>query len=101
MLKIAIGVMSALIVLALLAIVARVIYLSSSKDAQPAPPSVIEAPASVKQSMDLPAGAVVKSMSLHGNRLLVHYETTSGTGAAILDLATGRTTSQIAIRAGK
>lgn len=99
-LKWAIAIMGLMIVAALLAIVGRVIYLSSVKKpiAKPVPSIATLAPQHV---LDLPAGAVVKSLSLHGNRLLVHYQTTSGHGAAVLDLTTGKAASKIKIRIGE
>lgn len=43
----------------------------------------------------LPAGAVIKTVALTGDRLAVHYETAAGSGIAIIDLASGRTLSRI------
>jgi len=96
-LKISIAVMGFLIVAALLAIVGRVMYLSTvSKPASTAlsAPNVALAP---EHTMVLPSGAAVKHVSLQENRLLVHYETEAGAAAAILDLATGKTLSHVAI----
>lgn len=99
-LKVAIAVMSFLIVAALLAIVGRVIYLATIKKSTPAPiaaSSVSSGTLLPQQSLTLPSGAVVKDMRLNGNRLLVHYEVAGSAGAAILDLTTGKALSQIAI----
>ena len=98
-LKVAIAVMGVMIVAALLAIVGRVIYLSSTKTIAPiavAPPPAL-AP---EHQVALPSGAVVKHMSLQGNRLLVHYQTTSGPGALVLDLVSGKTLSRVKMSAG-
>jgi len=97
-LKIAIAIMSFLIVAALLAIVGRVIYLASIKKSAPSPSKLVAGKIAPTQTMHLPSGAVVKSMSLNNNRLLVHYQTSTGTGAAILDLATGKTLSRVQIK---
>jgi hypothetical protein len=97
-LKITIAVMSFLIVAALLAIVGRVIYLASVKKTTSTKSSVVATEIAPAQTMRLPPGAVVKSMSLNNNRLLVHYQTTTGPGAAILDLTTGKTLSQVQIK---
>ena len=74
-LKIAIAVMGVMIVAALLAIFGRVIYFSSAKKSAPsaATTQTVLAP---QHQLALPSGAIVKNMSLRGNRLLVHYKTT-------------------------
>jgi hypothetical protein len=83
-----------LIVAGITAVVLRIIYLSSTSPAQrelsqvegsAAPAAGLPSP----DRLDLPAGAVVKSVSLDGDRLAVHYEAPSGAGIAVLDLATG------------
>lgn len=100
-LKIAIGVMSLMIVVALIAIAGRVIYLASSKRSASVPPPVATigkfAP---NASLELPPGATVKRMSIHANHLLVHYEGPDGAAAAVIDLASGATVSRIAITSG-
>jgi hypothetical protein len=85
----------------LLAAVARVIYLASAHVAQPA--TSVLAPAAPmpairpEQSITLPPGAQVRSVSLSGNRLAVHYDVGSASGIAVLDLQTGRTVTNVAI----
>jgi hypothetical protein len=100
-LKIAIAVMSFMIVAALLVIVGRVIYLASIKPSTSTQSNVVATEIAPEQTMSLPQGAVVKGMSLNNNRLLVHYQTTAGPGAAILDLTTGKTLSQVQIKSGE
>ncbi len=97
-LKAIVAILGVLIVAALLTIVARVIYLSAVKESVPATAPGISALAPQHQ-LALPAGASVKNMSLQNNRLLVYYESPAGTGAAILDLSTGKMLSTIAITA--
>lgn len=98
-LKMAIAIMGVLIVAALLAIVARVIYLSAIKKTDTAAVSISSAAEFAPQhTLALPSGATVKNISLQGNKLLVHYENADGPGAAVLDLATGKTLSNISIR---
>lgn len=99
-LKWAIAIMGLMIVVSLIAIVARVIYLASvKKPATKSATAITElAPA---HTIALPVGATVKSLSLQGNRLLVHYETAAGHGAAILDLATGKSLSRVRITTEK
>ena len=96
-LKMAIAFMGFLIVAALLAIVGRVIYLSAVKKKAAAPAAVVAQTLVPNTTLMLPPGATVKSMSLQNDRLLVHYETQAGPGAAILDLATGKTLSEVSI----
>jgi len=98
-LKIVIATMGVMIVAALLAIIGRVIYLSSVKKSAPSPVTAQTALAPQHQ-LALPSGAVVKNMSLQGNRLLVYYQTTAGPGAIVLDLASGKTLSQVEVSAG-
>ena len=90
----------------LLGAVARVIYLASAPVAQPATSALTTAatPAPTpairpEQSLALPAGAQVRSVSLSGNRLAVHYDVGSASGIAVLDLQTGRTVTNVAIEA--
>lgn len=99
-LKLAIAIMGLMIVAALLAIVGRVIYLASVKKpaAEPTPTIAELVPEHV---LALPPGSTVKSLSLQGNRLLVHYETSAGHGAAVLDLTTGKSLSKVTISIGK
>ena len=55
---------------------------------------------SAELRLALPPGAKVRSQSLAGNRLAVHYEGAGGEGIIILDLETGRPVSQVRIEAG-
>jgi hypothetical protein len=43
----------------------------------------------------LPDGAQVRSMSLSGDRLAVHFDAPGGGGIAIVDLASGQAVSRI------
>ena len=84
-----------LIIAGLGAVLFKIIYLSSTPSPQQAssrPPENVgsggaERPASGR--LEIPAGAVVKSLSLDGDRLAVHYEAPGGAGIAIFDLTTG------------
>ena len=82
------------------AVVLRIIYLSANPAANPtAPPglqqgSVEIGPRTQLGAMDaaqlaLPEGATVKSLSLSGDRLAVHYEAGGKDAIAILDVASG------------
>lgn len=100
-LKLAIAVMSFLIVAALLAIVGRVIYLSAVKQRAPAQAQTVSSTIAPNATLDLPAGAVIRNMSLQNDRLLVHYETTAGPGAVIVDLETGKKLGTINFKTGQ
>lgn len=86
-----------LIFAGLAAIVGRVIYLASSPATQPAAPMPAIRPA---QSVQIPPGAQVHSISLSGNRLAVHYEAGAQAGIAVIDLETGRTVANVAVQRG-
>lgn len=93
-LKIAIVVMGILIVLGLLLVIGRIIYLAG-KPRSPST-SVSTSPAA-EPRLALPAGAAIRSVSISGDRLAVHYDTPAGAGIAVLDLETGRTLSRVQI----
>jgi len=81
----------------LAAIVGRVIYLASGPATQPAAPMPAVRP---EQSLQIPPGAQVRSISLSGNRLAVHYEAGAQAGIAVIDLETGRTITNVAVQRG-
>jgi hypothetical protein len=103
-LKIIVVTLAILLFAGLAVAIARVIYLASAPVAQP---SASEVPAAAtpapmpairpEQSLALPTGAQVRSVSLSGTRLAVHYEVGTTPGIAILDLQTGRTITNVAI----
>lgn len=82
-----------LMVAGIVAVVLRVIYLSSQPATQPASRAVPGADAvkteAVPLAIALPPGGVVKSLSLAGDRMAVHYEAPTGAGIAVVDVATG------------
>jgi len=84
--------------------VARVIYLASAPVAQPSTsvPAAASTPVPTpairpEQTLALPAGAQIKSVSLSGDRLAVHYDAGGSSGIAVLDLHTGRTITNVGI----
>lgn len=109
--KIVVGVLGFLMVAALVAVVLRVIYLASRPSTQPAEQQTQSAPPvqpsatapgiPADLSLKLPAGAVVRSLALSGDRLAVHYEAGGKAGIAVLDLKTGRTVSNVGIESGE
>jgi hypothetical protein len=95
-LKIVVVALGVLIFAGLATAVGRIIYLASAKPAQPvATPASV--PLSPGASLQLPAGAQVRSISLSGNRLAVHYEASGAEGVAVIDLATGQPVASVGI----
>ncbi|HRN87913.1 MAG TPA: hypothetical protein PK271_04870 [Hyphomicrobium sp.] len=85
-----------LIVAGIVAVVLRIIYLSSQPAAQQAAlPAVAAEEAADAARLALPTGAVVKSISLAGDRLAIHYEAAGGAGIAVVDVASGAIVRQI------
>jgi len=105
-LKIVVATLAVLLFAGLAVAVARVIYLASAPVAQPSRSAQTAAPTPAptpairpEQTLALPAGAQVRSVSLSGNRLAVHYDVGASSGIAVLDLQTGRTITNVAIEA--
>ncbi len=86
-----------LIVVGLAAVIGRVIYLSSATPAQPAP---LAQAVTTQPVLQLPAGAEVRSISLSGNRLAVHYQAGAKEGVAVIDLKTGQSIADVAVQRG-
>ena len=95
-LKFTVVAMGIMIVLGILTVIGRIVYLASNsqKQAVVANSSARLAPA-VK--LALPAGAQVRQLSLSGDRLAVHYESTAGAGIAVVSLTTGAVLSRIEV----
>ena len=115
-LRIAVVGMGAVLLLGLATVIGRIVYLFNRAPVDPAIVAAVNTkagpgadprlPASERTlppelRLALPAGAVVRNLSLAGNRLAVHYEAPSGTAIAIIDLATGQTTQKVEIVPGK
>jgi hypothetical protein len=80
-----------MIVAGLVAVIGRVLYLSSRAPAQPAAADSGNDAAKIERAIaevpvPLPPGAVVKSTSLSGDRLAVHYEGPEGAAIVIVDI---------------
>lgn len=89
-----------LILAGIVAVILRIIYLSSTAPAQrAAPDAAIGDAAAVVDRLSLPVGAVVKSVSVGGDRLAVHYEGPGGSGIAVLDLASGAVLRRVEVTA--
>lgn len=111
MLRLAVIGMGLILVLGVAAVIGRIAYLAMRQSvpvvtisgsgpgaSEPAPASPGVLSADVR--LALPPGAKVRSQSLAGSRLAVHYEGVGGEGIIILDLETGRPVSQVRIEAG-
>ena len=94
-LKIAVVVMGLMILAGFAAIIWRIIYLANTSPRQ-APAAAIARTAPNAQ-LALPGGAIVRQISLSGDRLAVHFEGPSGAGVALLDVASGRMISRVDI----
>jgi hypothetical protein len=87
-LKIVVGVLGALILLGLAAVIVRIGGLATGlRLSAPGVKTTYLAPTI---GLELPAGAKIVSVSLSGNRLAVHHEGPEGVGIAIVDIETGR-----------
>lgn len=89
-----------LIVAGIVAVVLRIIYLSSQPPAQQALPAAPAEAAGEAVQLALPAGAVVKSLSLAGDRMAVHYEAPGGAGIAVVDVASGAVVRRVDVVPG-
>jgi hypothetical protein len=85
-LKIAVVVMGIILVIGFAAVIGRIAYLIT-KGGTAQPPAAHALAKAAR--LPLPAGAVVRSIALAGDRLAVHYDTPAGAGVAILDLLSG------------
>jgi hypothetical protein len=103
-LKVAVATMGLMILAGLLAVAWRMVELATGRHNTQAPSAVVTAPArtsssaaepAIPVSVRLPASATVRSTSLSGDKLSVHYETPEGSGVLILDPATGRVLSHV------
>jgi hypothetical protein len=91
-LRIAVIVMGVLIVMGLVAVIGRIIYLMARPSGQITSHSGRLTP---EIAAPLPAGAHIKSVTLQGDRLAIHYEAAAGAGIVVIDLASGKTLSRV------
>ena len=96
--------LSAMLVVGLLTVIARIVYLASRPPAQAtavagaaagSAPGAGLLPLQPEALLELPADASVKALSLSGERLAVQYISPRGDGIAVLDLTTGRVVSRV------
>lgn len=93
-LKRAVIVMGILLVAGFIVIVARIVYLIAN---QPVAAEVPAAALARDAALPLPAGAVVRQVSLSGNRVAIHYDTPTGGAIAVVDLVSGRIVSRLTL----
>ena len=110
-LRIAVIAMGVILIAGVATVIGRVIYLAMRTPTvsamQPLPGPVTAGAGAVAGALAgdvnlaLPAGAKVRSQSLDGSRLSVHYEGGGAEGIIILDLETGKPLGHVHIQAGK
>ena len=100
-LKIAVSIMTGILVLGVLTLFGRIIYLvarpSPTATAAAQVPPTIRAPAAA-MTVPLPAGAVVRQTTLSGDRLVLHYDAPTGGGILLVDTVTGQIISRITLQ---
>lgn len=109
-LKIVVLGLAILLFAGLAAVVGRVIYLASPAAEQSVTQPLVQQPTDAaapspairpEQSLQLPAGAQVGSISLSGTRIAVHYTVGAEAGIAIFDIATGHLITNVDVEAGR
>lgn len=77
-------------------VIGRIVYLLNRTPVDPAQLAASTgATATGDVRVALPPGAVVRHLSLSGNRLAVHYDAPGGAAIAIVDLVAGRAVQRI------
>lgn len=97
-LRIAVAVMSLVLIVGFITVIARIIYLASRPAAQPSPISLARPAVALTPeiALQLPTGAtIVGTTTLDGSRLVVPYAAPAGNGIVVLDLESGRVLSRI------
>jgi uncharacterized iron-regulated membrane protein len=99
-LKIAVTIMTGILVLGVLVLFGRIIYLV----ARPSPQVAGNAAQAVSRSpaaaftVPLPAGAVIRQTSLSGDRMALHYDAPQGGGILLVDTVSGQIISRITLK---
>ena len=98
LLKFAVTGMGVVLIAGIVALIGRVAYLAQRNNA-PVTSGVVASGQKLVTGarVELPAGAVLKSSTLAGDRLVVTYSDASGDGVVIADLTTGQTISRVRI----
>lgn len=96
MLRFAVIAMGVVLVLGFITVIARIVYLVN-RGSDTGSATAISQPLKDAARLALPSGATVRTLSLSGARLAVHYDSPTGSGIVILDLASGTPASRIEI----
>lgn len=102
--KIAIGIMTALLAIGIPVLIGRVIYLAryGANPQLTTVQSTIEPSLAATARLNLPLGAQIKSITLSGSRLAVHHGSDGGREEiSILDLTTGAVLSRVELTRGR
>jgi hypothetical protein len=96
-LKILVVVMGIMMVVGIVVVIGRIVYLANQRSAQGT--SIVSSASRLapQAQLALPAGASIRQVSLSGDRLAVYYDSPSGSGVAIMDLATGSVLSRVKV----
>jgi hypothetical protein len=100
-LKIAVIVMGILLVGGFAFVMAAIVYQASKLGGKTtgAPfPAAVSAPAAAESDLVLPENATIGAMALDGDRLALHLQTETGPEIAVIDVATGKVLSRIALK---
>jgi uncharacterized iron-regulated membrane protein len=99
-LKVAVTIMTGILVLGVLTLFGRIIYLVARPSPQSA--SAVAGSAAAKPvaaiTVSLPTGAVLRQTSLSGERLALHYDAPSGSGIVLVDTISGQIVSRITLQ---
>jgi hypothetical protein len=99
-LKVAVIVMGLVLIVGFGVVIGRIIYLVNRME----PPPLGSAPAETAPSagaasadvtLSVPAGAVVRHLSIAGDRLAVHYDSPGGSGIVVVNPASGQVIRRI------
>ena len=102
-LRLAVIGMGVVLLLGFATVIGRIVYMFNRAPVDPAitamahPGGLNSGSSGPDIRLPLPAGAIVRNLSLAGNRLAVHFDAPTGAGIAIIDLATGKAAQKIEI----
>lgn len=86
-LKVAVILMAVILIVGFGVVVGRIVYLFQRPSASVA--TTAQPVERAERNLTLPVGAIVRHVSVAGDRLAVHYDAPSGAGIRVLDLTTG------------
>jgi hypothetical protein len=99
-LKIAVIAMGILLVVGFGLVMAAIVYQASQLPDKDAPPARAAAvPPEAQTELAMPPGAKVTSLSLDGDRLALHLESSAGPEVVVVEISTGQVLSRIKLKA--